>query len=207
MSRSLIGGVFSSLSNQQQERPSRSRRMNETDRGVPTFNRSLPPTSTDAAYPVGHAQNVRVSTARMKNELDRLREDFDRLVSSYDPPNSHQQQAQLHSHIDTFRQYYEQEFRQRQALMSKLTPSSNSHARTTDSPTLNTTLPPSVYSNNRLYRDRLDNGVDSTLADERLQAINQIPPIPRQASALLTINTSNSGARSSADLLRQTYHL
>lgn len=195
MSRSFIDDLFSSLPNQQQERPSRSRRMNETDR-------SLPPTSTDGTYPVGHAQNVRVSTARMKNELDRLRQDFDRLVSSYDPPNSHQQQAQLHSHIDTFRQYYEQEFRQRQALMSKLTPSSHNHARTTDSPPLNSTLPPSMYSNHRPY-----NAVDSTLADERSQAINQIPPIPRQASALLTINTSNSGARSSTDLLRQTYHL
>ena len=196
--RSILS-PFSSLSNQQRGHSSPSQRSHDRDREVSPFNRSLPPTSSDGVHPVGHAQNVRVATARMKNELDRLRQDFDRLVSSYDPPNSHQQQAELHSHIDTFRQYYEQEFRQRQALMSKLTPTSSNHARTSDTP--------SLHSNNRLYRERMDSAIDRALADERLQASNQMPPIPRQASALLTINTSNNGARSSVDLLRQSYHL
>ena len=114
----------------------------------------------DENYLVDHAEQMRSETTLVKNELDRLRGDFDRIVSTYEPSRSIEQHAQIHSHIDIFRQFYEQEFRQRQALRSKL----------------NTSLPPS----SRSWKER-------DISDEYLKTM---PSIPRHASALLTINTN-----------------
>ena len=44
----------------------------------------------------------------------------------------------------------------------------------------------------------------TSLADERLQTIKQIPAIPRQASSLLITNNTPI---SSVDLLRKRYHV
>lgn len=121
------------------------------------FFSSLPNVNqTDENYLADHGEHIRTETARMKTELDRLRGDFDRIVSTYEPSTSMEQYAQIHSHIDIFRQFYEQEFRQRKALRSKL----------------NTSLPisPAVK--------------EARLTTEDL--LKTIPSVPRNASALLS---------------------
>lgn len=166
------------------------------------------------------SKEMRSETERVKQELERLRHDFAKLVSNYEPANNqHQQQAQLHSQIDTMRQFYEQEFRQRQALLTKVTDEnkpivqqSNGHYRA-PSPikhehheySSNGSHPCSVCSNSRLLRERLDNAIDTSLAEQRIQAIKQMPILPRQASPVPT--TGNHGAGSSVDHLRKRYYL
>lgn len=128
--------------------------------------RSLPNVvQSDENYLVDHGEQIRNETARVKTELDRLRGDFDRIVSTYEPTNSIEQYAQIHSHIDIFRQYYEQEFRQRQALRSKL----------------NTSLPVSSSSTS-IWKEQRKEDPDETLR-------KTLPSLPRNASALLTNNT------------------
>jgi hypothetical protein len=140
----------------------------------------------------------------VKDELDRLRQDFDKLVSNYEPANTFHHQTQLHSQIDIFRQFYEQEFRQRQSLMSNYTstikPINRHHSH-------NGNQPCTACTNSRLFKERLGTAIDTSLADERLQTIQQMPTIPRRTSSLLTINTTNDGAMSSVERLRQRYHV
>ena len=161
------------------------------------FNKSFQQSNDNENYLIGNSKQIRSDTERVKYELDSLRQDFDKLVSNYEPTNNLHQQAQLHSQIDIFRQFYEQEFRQRQALMSKLSSGTkpiNHHGT-------------SPYTNSRLLKERLETAIDTNLADERLQSMKQMPTIPRQASSLLTINTTNNGGMSSVELLRQRYHV
>jgi len=137
-------------------------------------------------YLIENSRQIRSNTERIKSELDRLREDFDKLVSNYEPINNFHHQTQLHSQIDTFRQFYQQEFRQRQLFMSKLTNGT------------------STYPNNRLLKQRLETAIDTNLAEHRLQIMAQLP---RQASALLTVNNTDNGVMSSVELLRKHYHV
>ncbi|CAF2385966.1 unnamed protein product [Rotaria sp. Silwood2] len=163
-----------------------------------------------------NSKQIRSETERVKYELDRLRHDFDKLVSNYDPPNNLQQQAQLHSQIDTLRHFYEQEFRQ-QLLLSKLTngikPTTAIHTyHQTSSPikhdeydhSLNGNSNCSVCSNSRLLKERLENAIDTSLADQRIQTIKQLPILPRLTSPLLPTNTN---AISSIELLRKRYYV
>jgi hypothetical protein len=62
----------------------------------------------------------------------------------------------------------------------------------------------STYSNNHLVKQRLETTIDSNLAEHRLQIMSQLP---RQASALLTVNTTNNGVMSSVELLRKHYRV
>jgi len=163
------------------------------------------------------SKQIRSETERVKYELDRLRHDFDKLVLSYEPPNNFQQQAQLHSQIDTLRQFYEQEFRQKQLILSKLVNESkptitlNDYHRT--SPTIkhgeydhltNGSQNCIICSNSRLLKERLENAIDISLADQRIQTIKQIPILPRQTSPLLLKNNNDM---SSFELLRKRYYM
>ncbi len=165
-----------------------------------------------------NSKQMRSETERVKHELDRLRHDFDKLVLNYEPSNNHQQQAQLHSQIDTLRQFYEDEFRRKQLLMSQLanggskSPPTKDNYHRTASPirhehydhSSHGSLNCSVCSNSRLLRERLDNAIDVSLADQRIQTIKQIPILPRQTSPLLT---TINGPMSSVDLLRKRYYI
>ena len=163
---------------------------------------------------------MRTETDRVKYELDRLRHDFDKLVSNYTPPDNSQQQAQLHSQIDTLRQFYEQEFRhQQQLLFAKLAngnqPTTNGAYHPPPAP-----LPQrhfehshphnggfqdcSICSNSRLLKERLENAIDTSLADQRIQTIKQMPILPRQTSSSITPTISTP---STADLLRKRYYI
>lgn len=158
---------------------------------------------------------MRSGTERMKSELDRLRHDFDVLVSNYEPSvDSYQQQIQIHSQIDTFRQFYEQEFRQRQALMSKLTPTTSRSDKSVpkkphyyqSTPHLNHEYNPS----NERHPDRnyfKQAQYETNLADQRTQTLKAMPSVPRQASSLLTINTTNNGTTSSTEFLRDRHYV
>jgi hypothetical protein len=168
---------------------------------------------------VEYSRQMRTETDRVKYELDRLRHDFDKLVLNYTPPNNSQQQAQLHSQIDTLRQFYEQEFRQQQLLLSKLAngiqPTTNGVYHHPPAP-----LPQryfehshphnggfqdcSTCSNSRLLKERLDNAIDTSLADQRIQTIKQMPILPRQRSPLLSTNTNTM---SSVEILRKRYYV
>jgi chromosome segregation ATPase len=143
-------------------------------------------------YLIENSRQIRSNTERVKSELDRLREDFDKLVLNYEPINN---QPQLHSQIDTFRQFYEHEFRQRQLLMSKLT--------TGIKPTTRNNYHhhnPSSNGTSTLLKERPATATETSLPDQHLQTI------PRQASALLTINMTNNDVMSSVELLRKHYH-
>lgn len=110
-------------------------------------------------YLVQNTRLIRSNTQRVKSELERLREDFDRLVSNYEPnSNAEQQQTELRLKIETFRQFYEQEFRQRQLISTE-------------------------KSNTRLF----PSAMETTRTERRSPTISQLP---RQASALLTMNKS-----------------
>lgn len=152
------------------------------------LNKTYPQSQSNGNYIIENSRQIRSDTERVKSELDRLRQDFDQLISNYEPINNFHQQTQIHSQIDTFRQFYEQEFRQRQLLMSKFTNHSQPLSGTS-----------STYSNNDLYKQRLETAIDTSLAEQRLQSIAQLP---RQASALLTNNVM-----SSVELLRKHYHV
>ncbi|CAF0994213.1 unnamed protein product [Rotaria magnacalcarata] len=163
-----------------------------------------------------NSKQIRSETERVKYELDRLRHDFDKLVSNYDPPNNSQQQAQLHSQIDTLRQFYEQEFRQ-QLLLSKLTNGANplpivhSYSRTS-SPikhdeyehSLNGSVNCSVCTNSRVLKERLESAIDTSLADQRIQTIKQMPILPRITFPLIG---NHNSATSSFDLWRKRYYV
>jgi hypothetical protein len=165
-----------------------------------------------------NSKQIRSETERVKYELDRLRHDFDKLITNYEPPNNLHQQAQLHAQIDTLRQFYEQEYRQRQAPLSNLPNGIQSSATTmngyhrTSSPTKhdeydhspNGSINCSICSNSRLLRERLDNAIDTSLADQRIQTIKQMPILPRQSSPLLTSNTNTTSA---VQLLRKRYYV
>lgn len=175
------------------------------------LNRTYAPEQPNENYLLQNSRQIRSDTERVKSELDRLRQDFDKLVANYEPANSLQQQAQLHSQIDTFRQFYEQEFRQRQATMAKIT-AGVTPARTIvyhrTSPATHydhahvSNAPCSACINSRVLKERLETAIDSSLAEQRLQTIKQTVPLPRQASALLTINTTHHGLKSSVEILR-----
>ena len=108
-------------------------------------------------YLIQNTRLIRSNTQRVKSELEQLREEFDRLVSNYEPnSNAEQQQTELRLKIETFRQFYEQEFRQRQLISTERSRHS-SPAR------------------------------ETTLTERRTPTISQLP---RQASALLTMNKS-----------------
>ncbi|CAF0904207.1 unnamed protein product [Rotaria sordida] len=167
-----------------------------------------------------NSKQIRSETGRVKHELDRLRHDFDKLVSNYDSPNNLQQQTQLHSQIDTLRQFYEQEFRQ-QLLLSKLTnemkpspppPTTIHHYHRTSSPikhdehehSLNGNSNCLACSSSRLLKERLENAIDTSLADQRIQTIKQMPILPRLTSPLLPTNNNTT---SSLEILRKFYHV
>lgn len=149
-----------------------------------------------------NSKQIRSDTERVKYELDRLRHDFDKLVLNYDPPNNLQQQAQLHSQIDTLRQFYENEFRQKQLLMSKVPNGIHSPIKHEHSSNGNVNC--LVCSNSRLLKERLENAIDTSLADQRIQTIKQIPILPRQTTPLITTNNYDM---SSVDLLRKRYYM
>ena len=153
------------------------------------FNKTFPQQSQ---YKSENSQEqLRSNTERVKDELNRLRQDFDTLISSYDPNNNYSSpHTQLHSHIDTFRQVYQQEFRERQLLMSKLT--NGTKSKTTDQ-LFNKPIPSTI-------KQRPYTAIDSSSANQRVHIITELP---RQASALLTINTTNNGVMSSIELLRK----
>ncbi len=161
------------------------------------FNKTYPQNDN---YLINNSRQIRSDTERIKSELDRLRQDFDKLISNYEPINNYHHQTKLHSQIDTFRQFYEQEFRQRQLLMSKLTSENKSNRKITHHhSSLNGTS-----TDSRLFKERLETAIDASLADQRLQTITQLP---RQASALLTITSPNNNLISSAELFRKHYHV
>ena len=69
-------------------------------------------------YLIQNSRVIRSNTQRVKSELDRLRHEFDQIVSNYEPTSNiqeQQQQSELRSKIETFRHFYEQEFRRRQS--------------------------------------------------------------------------------------------
>lgn len=161
-----------------------------------------------------NTKQMRSETERVKYELERLRHDFDKLVSNYEPPNNYQQQAQLHSHIDILRQFYEDEFRKKQLLMSKLpqamsTPNLNVNFHTTKQQDIDhshhTNGNCSVCSNSRLLKERLENAIDTSLADQRIQTIKQIPILPRQNSPIYPAASNSS--LSSIEILRKRYYI
>jgi uncharacterized protein YoxC len=157
------------------------------------FNQTYP---SNENYLIHNSRQIRSDTERVKFELDRLRQDFDRLVSNYEPINNYHHQTKLHSQIDTFRHFYQQEFQQRQLLMSKLPVERTPNRRSS----LNGS---STYTDSRLFKERLESAIDTSLSEQRLQTITQLP---RQASALLTINTTNNGLMSSVELFRNHYN-
>ncbi|CAF1486410.1 unnamed protein product, partial [Adineta steineri] len=175
------------------------------------LNRTFPQEQTDENYLIVNSRQIRSDTERVKSELDRLRHDFDRLVANYEPTNNIHQQAQLHTQIDTFRQFYEQEFRQRQLTMSKITAGIKparviTYHRSTSSSMnhhhlSNETSTCTACINSRLLKERLETAIDTSLADQRYQTIKQTVPLPRQASALLTVNTTHNGLTSSVEIL------
>ncbi|CAF1562232.1 unnamed protein product [Rotaria sp. Silwood1] len=168
-------------------------------------------------YLIENSRKIRSDTERVKTELNRLRQDFDNLITNYEPINNYQQQIQLHSSIDTFRQFYENELRQRQLLMSKLTYGLKSsltenYHQLSSPPYLNHNHSfndnCTICTNNRFLRKRLDTAIDTSLADQRLQKIKQYSTIPRQASSLLSINTiNNNDIMSSMEFLRERYYV
>ena len=152
-------------------------------------------------YLIENSRQIRSDTENVKSKLDRLRQDFDKLVSNYEPSNHLQNQTQLHSQVDIFRQFYEQEFRQRQIIQSKLgsgirpATALSRYRSTLHDHSPNGTC--TYFTNRRLLRERLETAIDTSLADQRLQAVKQIPIVPRRASSLLTINTFNDDTVSS----------
>ncbi|CAF1082984.1 unnamed protein product [Adineta ricciae] len=182
---------------------------------------------------VENNRQIRSDTERMKYEIDRLRHDFDKLVSNYDSPKlipqqQQQQLPQLYSQADALRQLYEQELREKQLLMMKLNdmtkvsrtptppPTANNGYHHMSSPVhhhhhhseydylVNGKSTCSICSNSRLLKERLENAIDTCLADQRIQTIRQMPILPRQTSALLPTNTNGL---SSADILRKRYYV
>ena len=179
---------------------------------------------------VENNRQIRSDTERMKYEIDRLRHDFDKLVSNYDSPKliPQQQLPQPYSQADALRQLYEQELREKQLLMMKLNDMTKASRTPTPPPTANNGYHPtsssvhhhhhhseydysvngkstcSICSNSRLLKERLENAIDTCLADQRIQTIKQMPILPRQTSALLT--TSTNGL-SSVDILRKRYYV
>ncbi|CAF3428329.1 unnamed protein product [Rotaria socialis] len=165
-------------------------------------------------YLVENSRKIRSDTERVKSELDRLRQDFDKLVSTYEPPLNFHHQLQLHSQVDTFRQFYEHEFRQRQLLMAKTTPglkstmSQNYHKPSSHlSHKHSFSDACSTCTNSRLLRERLESAIDLSLTDRRFQNGIQVPAVLRQASSLLTINTIHNGPTSSREFLRERYYV
>ena len=168
----------------------------------------------------GTSKQIRSDVERANQNIDRIRDDLGRFLSTYDPPNNFQQQAQLHSQIETLRKFYEDEFhkQQQQLLNGKSVNGSKSpiliangyHRRSSGkkhdeydhSP--NGSLNCSICSNSRLLKERLDNAIDTSLADQRIQTIKQIPILPRQTSPLLTTNNTTM---SSVELLRKRYYI
>lgn len=61
-----------------------------------------------------------------------------------------------------------------------------------------------VCTNSRLLKERLENAIDTSLADQRIQAIKQMPILPRLASPLLPTNTN---VVPSYGLLRKRYYV
>jgi hypothetical protein len=154
---------------------------------------------------------MRSDTERVKSELDRLRQDFDKLVANYEPSDHPRHQAQLHSQIDTFRQFYEHEFRQRQLTASQITagikPARTITYHQSGQPIYHDHVHNGAASctaciNSRLLKERLATAIDSNLSEQRMRTIQQTVPLPRQASALLTINTTHNGLTSSVEILR-----
>lgn len=174
------------------------------------LNRTFPQPSPNENHLVSSSRQMRSDTERVKSELDRLRQNFDQTVAHYEPRNSTYHQAQVHSQIDTFRQFYEHEFRQRQLTMAKITAGAKPVRTITyqqaGSPMYYDHLHNGVEScascgNSRLLKERMSTAIDSSLAEQRVQAIRQSAPLPRQASALLKINTTHNGLTSSVEIL------
>jgi len=69
---------------------------------------------------------------------------------------------------------------------------------------LNGTYNCSICSNSRLLKERLDNAIDVSLADQRIQTIKQIPILPRQTTPLITTNNNHM---SSVEILRKRYYI
>ena len=167
-----------------------------------------------------NSKQIRSNVERVNHGLDRIRDDLGRLLSNYDPPNNFQQQAQLHTQIESMRQFYEDEFRkqQQQSLNAKTSNGSKSpivmvngyHRRSSVKKhddydhSHNGSSNCSICSNSRLLKERLDNAIDTSLADQRIQTIKQIPILPRQTSPLLTTNNTTM---SSVELLRKRYYI
>jgi hypothetical protein len=62
----------------------------------------------------------------------------------------------------------------------------------------------SVCSNSRLLKERLENAIDTSLADQRIQAIKQMSILPRQTLPLLT---TNNNTMLPVELLRKRYYM
>lgn len=135
----------------------------QTDQQILTTTTATPEFNNEN-YLIETSRQIRSNTERVKSQLDRLRDDFDRIISTYEPNNKYPNQTQIHSQVDTFRYFYENEYRQRQAFMSNLNSSLQRHSSLRDDQLkLNATSPYPINGSSK--------------------------PIPRQASTLLTMSS------------------
>jgi archaellum component FlaC len=162
-----------------------------------------------------------LNNQKSKNDLERLRQDFDKLLSNYEPNNNqqdhlyHQQnQAQMHSLIETMRQLQVENFRSRPLFPSETVNDNNSigtkhrngyhHAsppikRDLYEHSSSHILNCSACSNSRLLNERLENAIDTSLAAHRIEAIKQISNFPS--------TTTHSTDGSTVEHLRKRYHV
>lgn len=158
------------------------------------------------------SKEMRAETERMRQELERVRQELSRLVMNYEPGhNLSQQHAQMHSQIENMRHIHQQDFGHRLRTSSNenkpLLIMANGYHPTT-SPHRHdhsSTYPCSVCSNSRLLKERLENAIDTSLAEQRIQTLKQFPVLPRQNSPVTTAHLN--GNSSGVDYLRKRYYL
>ena len=159
------------------------------------------------------SRDRRSEAERVKHELERLRHDLDQLVSQYEPTsNSQQQRAQLHSQIENMRQFYENEYQQGHNSLPRVSkenrPMSSYQSRggsfaKTDY-TSNGSTHDSHCLNSRLLKERLENAIDASLAEQRIKTLKDLPILPRQT---ISMSTNHLNTTSSYDPLRKRYFL
>lgn len=143
------------------------------------------------------SRDRRVENERVHKELQRLRQQLDDIVSHYEPSRDVQhQRAQIHSQIDNFRQFYENEYKQQprsfHSLSTENIPNSSDHQNHFHSQTFNHY--PHCF-NSRLLKERLENAIDTSLAEQRIQGIQQIKrferPNEQNSATLITAGALN----------------
>ncbi|CAF1371037.1 unnamed protein product, partial [Didymodactylos carnosus] len=141
-----------------------------------------------------NSKSIHGETERAKYDLDRI-QDINLLIDNYDRKRA---THTLHQPIDTTRKFYDQEGRQRQLTIEKLTndssrprtPSSfpvgshlngggdyeyHHHLHSHDSHENSRPSSQCSCTNSELLKERLETAIDTSLADERMQAIKQLP--------------------------------